>query len=207
MENVLDCYNQLYDPKRPLWCVDERPCQLLGDVLVPIPMKPKRIKREDYHYKRMGTCTILIAFQPHTGQRVVKVYKHRGYKEYAEFMLELKNNHCPDAEQLVVVQDNLSTHTQAAFYAVLPPDQALETARKFEMHFTPTNASWLNMVEIELSVLSQQCLNRRIDSMEFLNQEVQAWATERNSQQATVHWQFTPELAREKFKRHYPDLS
>lgn len=206
MERILWLYALPYDPKRPLWCFDERPCQLLGDTLVPIPMKPGKKWRYDHHYERKGVCNILIAFQPHTGQRVVQVRPQRRAKEYAEFMVELKTVHNPEADTLQIVQDNLNTHSPSSFYTILPPAQALAMANSFEMNYTPKNASWLNMVEIELSVIARQCLNRRLDSMPLLEQEVQTLVQQRNEAAATVNWQFTPELARDKFKRFYPKL-
>jgi hypothetical protein len=206
MEKILDLYAQSYDPKRPLWCFDERPCQLLGDTLVPIPMKPGKKWRYDHHYERHGVCHLLIAFQPHTGQRVVQICQRRTAKEYAEFMVNLKNNHNPAAAALVIVQDNLNIHSPSSFYTILPPAEALTMSKLFEMHYTPVNASWLNMVEIELSVLARQCLNRRIASMAQLEQEVRTFVAERNRLARTIRWQFTPELARSKFERFYPNV-
>lgn len=206
MEQLLDLYGQPYDPKRPLWCFDERPCQLLGDILVPIPMKPGKKWRYDHHYERKGVCNMLIAFQPHTGQRVVQITQRRTAKEYAEFMVALKTVHNPEAERLQIVQDNLNTHQPSSFYTILPPAQALTMAKQFEMNYTPKNASWLNMVEIELSVIARQCLNRRLDSRQRLEQEVLTLVEQRNQAAATIDWQFTPELARDKFHRFYPNL-
>ena len=207
MEHILDLYAQPYDPKWPLWCFDERPCQLLGDTLVPIPMKPGKKWRYDHHYERQGVCNILIAFQPHTGQRVVQVTQRRTAKEYAQFMIDLKRIHNPQAEGLQIVQDNLNTHQPSSFYTILPPAEALAMAKLFEMNYTPKNGSWLNMVEIELSVIARQCLNRRLDSMQLLEQEVLTLVQQRNEASATINWQFTPELAREKFKRFYPQVA
>lgn len=207
MEQILDLYAQPYDPKRPLWCFDERPCQLLGDTLVPIAMKPGKKWRYDHHYERHGVCHLLIAFQPHTGQRVVQIRQRRTAQDYAAFMLELKTKHNPQAETLVLVQDNLNIHDPSSFYTLLPPAEALLLSKQVKMHYTPVNASWLNMVEIELSVIARQCLDRRIDSMTKLEQEVLLFVQERNRQAATVRWQFTPELARIKFERFYPKLA
>jgi DDE superfamily endonuclease len=207
MEKILDLYAQPYDPKRPLWCFDERPCQLLGDTLVPIAMKPGKKWRYDHHYERHGVCHLLVAFQPHTGQRVVEVCQRRTAKQYAAFMRTLKAVHNPDAEQVVLVQDNLNIHSPSSFYTRLPPAEALALSKQFDMHYTPVNASWLNMVEIELSVIARQCLARRIASSEHLHQEVLLLVEERNRQAATVCWPFTPELARVKFERFYPKLA
>lgn len=203
MEDILHLYELPYDPKRPLICVDERPCQLIDDILVPLPMAPGQSKREDYHYKRNGVCTVFIAFEPLTGRRWVQVRKQRTKKDYAEFMQELAKQF-PKADQLVIVQDNLNTHSPGSFYAAFTPEQAFALAQRFEMHYTPTQASWLNMVEMELSILSKQCLDRRIGDMQTLEREVLAWAKERNAKRATVHWQFTQSKARDKFKRFYP---
>lgn len=206
MEAILDLYEQPYDPKRPLICVDERPCQLLDDILVPLPMEPGKTKRQDYHYKRNGVCTIFIAFEPLTGRRIVQVRKRRTKKDYAAFM-KFVAGHYPQAEQIVVIQDNLNTHNPGAFYAAFTPPEAFALAQRFEMHYTPTKASWLNMVEIELSVLARQCLDRRIADIETLEREVMAWVEQRNRVRATVHWQFTKDRARDKFKKFYPNLS
>lgn len=207
MERILDLYAQPYDPKRPLWCVDERPCQLLGDTLVPIAMQPGKKWRYDHHYERHGVCHLLMAFQPHTGQRFVQIRQRRTAQDYAAFMLELKTKHNPQAELLVIVQDNLNIHDPGSFYTLLPPAEALTLSKQVAMHYTPVNASWLNMAEIELSVIARQCLDRRIDSQERLEQEVLTFVAERNRQAATVRWQFTPQLARIKFERFYPKLA
>lgn len=207
MERILDLYAQPYDPKRPLWCVDERPCQLLGDTLVPIAMKPGKKWRYDHHYERHGVCHLLIAFQPHTGQRFVQIRQRRTAQDYAAFIVELKTKHNPQAETLVLVQDNLNIHDPSSFYTLLPPAEALTLSKQVAMHYTPVNASWLNMAEIELSVIARQCLDRRIDSQERLEQEVLTLVEQRNRQAATVRWQFTPELARVKFERFYPKLA
>ena len=206
MEDVLGVYERPYDPKRPVLCVDERPCQLIDNVLVPLPMQPGKPKREGYQYKRNGVCTVFIAFEPLTGQRIVQVRKRRTKKDYAHFMQYVADTFYPDVDQIVVVQDNLNTHNPSSFYTILPPAQAFQLAARFQMHYTPTKASWLNMVEIELSILSKQCLDRRIADIETLEQEVLAWAQDRNAKQATVTWQFTQDRARDKFKRFYPTL-
>jgi hypothetical protein len=203
MENILTLYERPYDPKRPLICFDERPCQLLEDVLAPLPVESGKPKREDYHYKRNGVCTVFIAFEPLTGKRLIRVRPRRTKQDYSEFMKELAKLY-PEAEKILLVQDNLNTHTPGSFYAAFKPDQAFALAQRFEMHYTPPKASWLNMVEIELSALSKQCLNRRIGDMETLEHEALAWAEERNAQRATVRWQFTKDKARDKFQRFYP---
>ena len=205
MEQILDLYEQPYAPKRPLICVDERPCQLLGDVLVPLPMKPGKPKREGYQYKRNGVCTVFMAFEPLTGWRFVQVRPQRTKKDYAHFMQAVAQ-HFAQADLIQVVQDNLNTHNPGSFYQAFKPGKAFALAQRFELFYTPNKASWLNMVEIELSILSKQCLDRRIGDMQTLEREVLAWVKQRNQQRATVRWQFTKDCARDKFKKFYPTL-
>lgn len=207
MEAILHLYQLPYDPMRPLWCFDERPCQLIGDTLVPLPMEPGKPLRQNYAYERHGVCSVLVAIQPHTGQRFVQVRQRRTALDYADFMQTLATAHCPAGGKIVLVQDNLNTHTPAAFYQAFSPECAFALMQQFEMHYTPKKASWLNLAEIELSVLAKQCLDRRIPVMAQLQCEVAAWVQRRNAQRATIHWQFTPEMARDKFSRFYPNLS
>lgn len=206
MEDILDLYEQPYDLRRPVICFDERPCQLLGDVLMPIPMKPGRAKRHDYEYERKGTCCILLAFEPLRGWRFVQVRKQRTAADYAAFMQELVETYYPAVDRIQLVQDNLNTHTPGAFYHALAPHEAFEWAQKFTLHYTPIKGSWLNMAEIELSALSKQCLDRRIADLKILKHEVSAWENERNSIGATVRWQFKKDNARDKLQRHYQKL-
>jgi hypothetical protein len=206
MEDILDLYERPYDPKHPFICVDERPCQLIDDVLMPLPMPPSKPKREGYQYKRNGVCTVFIAFEPLTGRRLVQVRKRRTKQDYAAFMKYMAG-HYPEAEQILVIQDNLNTHNPGSFYAAFKPQEAFVLAQRFEMHYTPAEASWLNMVEIELSILAKQCLDRRIGNFDTLRTEAMAWVRERNAKQATVNWQFTKQMARDKFQRFYPKLS
>jgi hypothetical protein len=206
MENILHLYALPYDAKRPLLCFDERPCQLIEDVLVPMPMEPGKTKREGYEYRRNGVCTVFVAFEPLTGRRFVQVRQRRTKKDYAEFMRELSEHHYPSADKIVLVQDNLNTHTPGSYYEAFSPEEAFALAQRFEMHYTPTKASWLNMVEIELSILSKQCLDRRIGDIEILEREARAWARQRNEQRATVQWEFTQVKARDRFQRFYPDI-
>ena len=173
MEQVLNIYEKPYDPRRPVICFDERPCQLLGDVLMPIPMKPGRVERQDYHYKRNGTCVVLMAVEPLAGHRVVKVTKRRTKKDYAKFMKNLAEQY-PDAEKITLIQDNLNTHNPSSFYEIFSAPEAFALSQRFEMIYTPKKASWLNMAEIEFSVLSRQCLNGYIPSREFLASETLA---------------------------------
>ena len=198
MEKVLDVYERPYDPKRPVVCFDERPCQLLGDVLLPLPMKPGKVKKEDYHYKRHGTCVVLMAVEPLAGKRVVRVTERKTKEDYAGFMKKLSNSY-PDAEKIVLVQDNLNTHNPSSFYETMNPEEAFALSERFEMIYTPKKASWLNMAEIELSALSKQCLDRRIAEIKILKSEVEAWTDKRNKQKTY----FTKNQARDKFERHY----
>lgn len=205
MEDVLDLYEKSYDPKHPVICFDERPCQLIGDAIIPIPMKSGSPKREHYEYVRNGTCCIFMAFEPQAGKRMVGVKTHRTKVDYANFMKELAEQY-PHAESIRLVQDNLNTHTAGSFYEALNPDEAFELAKRFEFHFTPKKGSWLNMAEIELSALSKQCLDRRIETLEKLAAEVDSWEQERNAAKATVRWKFNKNDARIKLQRHYFSL-
>ena len=205
MEDVLDLYEQPYDPKRPVICFDERPCQLIGDAIIPIPIKPGSPKKEHYEYIRNGTCCIFLAFEPRAGKRIVCVKERRTKVDYADFMKMLVH-HYPDAETILLVQDNLNTHTAGSFYEALSAEEAFELAKRFEFHYTPKKGSWLNMAEIELSALSKQCLDRRIEGMKKLDDEVNAWEYERNSIGATVRWRFNKDNARVKLQRHYLNL-
>lgn len=203
MEDILDLYEKPYDSKRPVICFDERPCQLLGDLIAPLPMKPGRVRKEDYTYQRQGTCCLLIAFEPLTGRRVVQVRAQRTKRDYAQFMKTLIEKHYPDVGGIRLVQDNLNTHFAGSFYETFDPETAHRLKNKFEYHYTPKKASWLNMVEIELSILSKQCLNRRIPSMAQLTKEIKALVQKRNRTRATVHWRFTTTQARTKLHSRY----
>ncbi len=205
MEQVLDIYERPYNPSYPVICFDERPCQLLGDVLMPIPMKSGRIERQDYHYQRHGTCAVLMAVEPLAGRRIVNVTEQKTKKDYAEFMKTLATSY-RDAKKIVLVQDNLNTHNPSSFYEVFPAAEAFGLAQRFEMIYTPKKASWLNMAEIELSVLSKQCLDRRIAKMRTLAREVGSWTRRRNQLKATISWNFTKNDARNKLNRFYETI-
>jgi hypothetical protein len=205
MEDVLDLYEQPYDPKHPIICFDERPCQLIGDAIIPIPIKPGSPKKEHYEYVRNGTCCVFLAFEPLAGKRLICVKERRTMVDYADFMRLLVDQY-PEAETILLVQDNLNTHTAGSFYNALPPEDAFQLARRFEYHYTPKKGSWLNMAEIELSALSKQCLDRRIADMKRLIDEVSAWEKERNAIGATVRWRFNKDNARVKLQRHYSNL-
>lgn len=205
MEDVLDLYEHPYDPKNPVICFDERPCQLIGDSVIPIPIKPGSPKKEHYEYVRNGTCCIFLAFEPLAGKRLICVKEHRTKVDYADFMKMLADQY-PEAESIRLVQDNLNTHTVGSFYEALPPDDAFQLAKRFECHYTPKKGSWLNMAEIELSAISKQCLDRRIANINKLANEVRAWEQERNAIGATVKWRFNKDNARKKLHRHYLNL-
>ena len=206
MEQVLDIYERPYDPAYPVVCFDERPCQLLADVLMPIPMRPGRVERQDYEYERNGTCVVLMAVEPLAGSRISKVTAQRTKKDYAKFMKSLAASY-PDAEKIVLVQDNLNTHNPSSFYETLPAAEAFALAQRFEMVYTPKKASWLNMAEIELSALSKQCLDRRIAEMQTLAAEVNNWAKRRNRLKAGISWNFTKNDARKKLNGFYESIN
>ena len=202
LEQVLDVYEKPYDADYPVLCFDERPCQLLGEVLMPLPMKPGQVQKEDYHYERHGTCAILMAVEPLAAKRVVEVTEQRTKKDYARFMKSLGAAY-PHAKQIVLVQDNLNTHNPSSFYEVFEPAEAFALSQRFRMVYTPKKASWLNMAEIELAALAKQCLDRRIAKIETLSSEVQSWTRQRNQQRTQIHWSFTKHDARSKLQRHY----
>lgn len=202
MEHILALYANAYDPKYPVICFDERPCFLIGDLVVPVPMSAGKPKREDYHYSKHGSCALLMAFEPHTGRRWAKVYNRRTAEEYTHFMQHLSEQF-PDADKIELVQDNLNTHQGGSFYAHLPAEEAFALSERFDMHFTPKGASWLNMVELEFSALSRQCLECRIPCQQLLEREVLAWVEARNAKQTTVSWQFSIQAARNKLERYY----
>jgi hypothetical protein len=203
MEDVLALYDLEYDPLRPVICIDELPFQLLGDKVSPIKMKSGKIKKVDYEYKRCGTASVFLAFEPLTGKRLVRVYPQRTRADYCRFQKEVVK-FWSGAEKIVQVQDNLNTHNAGSFYENLPPQEAFELMKKFEFHYTPKKGSWLNMAELELSAISRQCLKgRRISQIETLSNELEALVKERNRLEIKVDWQFTKEKARDTLKRHY----
>lgn len=216
-EDVLAVYERPYDPCFPVVCFDERPCVLHGQPVEPLPpvsaqpaageqpAKAGRPRRESSTYVRQGTGCLLAAFEPGTGQRLVEVWARRTGADYCRFMQHLAA-HYPQAEKIVLVQDNLNTHTDAVFYQHLPPAQARALAARFEVHYTPKNASWLNMVELELSAVARQCLHQRIHTLDELSAHVAACVAESNAARATVKWQFTLEKARVKLDRHYQKI-
>ena len=206
MEDVLDVYVRPLDPKRPQVCFDESSKQHLKEVRTPLPGEPGQPARYDTEYERNGVSNLFMFFSPLLNWRHVKVTNHRKACDWAECMRELVDVHFPGAERITVVLDNLNTHTPAALYAAFEPAEAKRIWDKLEFHYTPKHGSWLNMAEIELSVLSRQCLDRRIPDQETLKTEVAAWETERNTSGATVMWRFTTADARIKLKHLYPSI-
>jgi hypothetical protein len=206
MEDVLEVYHRPHDAKRPLVCLDEASKQLVGEVVQPLPPEPGQPGRFDYEYVRNGTANLFMVSEPLVGWRAVQVTERRTAKDYAEVLRWLAEDVHPDAEVIVLVQDNLNTHTLASLYEAFAPEQARRLAERFEVHYTPKHGSWLNVAEIELSVLARQCLDRRIESAEELRREVGAWEAERNERAVEVRWRFTTAEARIKLHRLYPSL-
>jgi hypothetical protein len=202
MENVLDIYEREYDADRPVICFDERPCQLIGNILVPLPVEPGKPMREDYHYERKGTCVVLLAVEPLTGRRIVEVRKQKTKVDYAKFMKKVAFNY-QSAKKIILIQDNLNTHNPSSFYETFDASEAFELSQRFEMQYTPKKASWLNMAEIEFSALSKQCLDRRIGEIKVLEREVTTWTKNRNKAKTKITWQFTKDKARTKFENQY----
>lgn len=206
MEDVLDLYAEPYKPWQPMVCFDERPCQLLADVFEPLPRQPGRAKRVDYEYERRGVCNAFLLFQPLAGWREVKVTQRRTKHDFAHVMRDLVDVHFPHAEKIRVVLDNLNTHSPASLYEAFPPQEARRLVNKLEFHYTPKHASWLNMAEIEFSVMVGQCLKRRIPDQATLTSVLAAYTARRNAAHATVRWQFDVQRARTKLARLYPQL-
>ena len=206
MEDVLEVYQRPPDPDRPLVCLDETSKQLVVATRAPIPAKPGRPARHDYEYERNGVANLFMMFAPLAGWRHVKVTDRHAAVDYAHALKDLSDVHFPGAEKIVLVQDNLSTHTTASLYAAFPAAEARRLAQRFEWHYTPKHGSWLDMAESELGVLSCQCLNRRIPDKLTLEREVAAWHDYRNKRHATADWQFTTDDARIKLKRLYPSF-
>src|SRR5215211_8063764 len=204
MEDVLDLYEEPYEPKRPVVCFDEMPYQMVAETRTPVPAKPGRVVRYDYEYERRGMANIFAFFEPKACWRHLDVTERRTAVDFAQAMRHLADEHYPEAEKVRVVLDNLNTHTPASLYKAFEPEEARRILRRLEFRHTPTHASWLNMVEIELSVLSRQCLERRIPDAERLAREIGAWEQERNEGGTTVQWRFTASEAREKLERLYP---
>jgi hypothetical protein len=206
MEDVLEVYHRNYDPRRPVVCVDETSKQLVGETRVPVPAAPGRPERIDYEYERNGTANLFLATEPLVGQRRVKVTDRRTKIDFAALVREMVDDWYADAEKIVVVMDNLNTHRLASLYEAFEPAEARRLVEKLEIHYTPKHGSWLNIAEIELGILSRQCLDRRLGTAGVLKKEVRAWERDRNRTCGTVDWQFTTADARIKLKRLYPSF-
>lgn len=206
MEHILWLYSLPYDADNPVVCFDERPCQLLGDTIESLAMKPGQVLKESSTYVRNGTCSLLAAIEPLTGHRLATVYRRRTKKEYTLFLQAIADRY-PRATKIHLVQDNLNTHNTSSLYENLPADEAFALAKRFEFHYTPKSASWLNMIEIEFSALARQCLNRRIPTMEQLEKEVITLVKRRHKNKTPIHWQFSVDMARNKLNRHYEKVN
>lgn len=207
MEDLLDLYAQPYDPKRPVVCFDERPYPLIGETRQPIPAKPGQPKRVDYQYERNGVVNLFVCLEPLAGWRHVEVTQQRTKSDFAHQMQHLVDDHHPQAEVIRLVVDNLNIHNPAALYEVFPAPEARRILAKLEFHYTPKHASWLNQVEIEISVLSRQCLERRLPDQQRLTCEIAAWENQRNAQKAKIDWRFSAADARVKLQRSYPVIT
>jgi len=205
MEMVLDIYKRPFDQRFPVVCMDESPKQLIGETKTPIAASPGQVAKYDYEYKRYGACNVFIACEPLAGKRLVKITERKTKIDWAYFLEDIATLYT-DAEKITLVMDNLNTHTPGALYEAFPPTRAKSLWDRFGFVFTPKHGSWLNMAEIELNVLTGQCLNRRIDNIEEVRQETMAWQEYRNNKNSTVNWQFTANDARIKLSRLYPSL-
>jgi transposase len=206
LEDVVDVYEQPYNPKRPVVGLDEKPCQLIKDVLQPLAAKPGRRKRIDYEYERCGSANLFGWVEPLTGKRDVWVTERRTATDYAHTLKRLSEAF-PEAEVIIVIQDNLNTHSKASLYQAFEAEEANRLAKRFEFHFTPKHGSWLNVQELEWSALARQALSERVGDRERLEQLVEAWLQERREKAVSIDWQFTTEDARIKLKRLYPIMS
>jgi hypothetical protein len=206
MENVLEVYTRPYDPQRPVLGCDEASKQLVADVQTPLPLAPGQPQRIDYEYERHGTANLFMVFEPLAGKRQVEVTAQRTKADFARLLRRVTDEWYPEAEVITLVVDNLNTHRPAVLYEVFEPAEARRILERLEFVYTPKHASWLNVAELELSVLGRQCLDRRLPDQEALAREVAAWQCSRNAAQVTVDWQFTTPDARVKLKRLYPSL-
>ena len=206
MEDVLEVYTRSHDPSRPLVCLDETSRQLIAETRMPLPMGPGRPARLDYEYRRNGTANLFMLFAPLEGWRHVKVTARRTAVDYAHLLKEAADTHFPKAEKIILVQDNLNTHTPASLYEAFPAAEARRLVERFEWHYTPKHGSWLNLAESELGVLSSQCLDRRIPDRQTLIDEIAAWEADRNNNNVEANWRFTTDDARLKLKSLYPAI-
>jgi len=206
MEDVLEVYKRPYDPRRPVVCLDETSKQLIGEVRAPVLASPGQVAHYDCEYVRHGVANLFMICEPLAGQREVEVTDRRTKKDYAQCLRKIADEMYPQAEGIVLVQDNLNTHSPASLYEAFEPAEAKRLADRFEFHYTPKHGSWLDMAEIELGILGRQCLSRRIDNIEGLRSEVKAWNVARNATGTKVNWQFTTAGARIKLRRLYPSI-
>lgn len=204
MEDVLDVYKRPHDPSYPLVCLDEATKQLIKEAHPPLPLKPGQPARYDYEYERNGTANLFMMFAPLEGWRQVKVTERHTAVDYAHVLKDLSDLHFPNAKKIVLVQDNLNTHKPASLYEAFPPEEARRLVERFEWHYTPKHGSWLDMAESELSIVSSQCLDRRIPDRQTLENEVAAWLSDRNKNNSQTDWRFTTDDARIKLKHLYP---
>jgi len=206
MEDVLEVYHAPYDLQYPLICMDESNKQLVGEVHAPLAPAPGRGQILDHEYVRNGVAEIFLGVEPLSGRRHVAITEHRGRKDWALFIKGMLEERYPQATKVRLVMDNLNTHSTASLYETFPPEEARRLASRLEIHYTPKHGSWLNVAEIELSVLNSQCLNRRIPDADLMRKEVASWEQDRNNRAATIDWRFTTADARIKLKRLYPKL-
>ena len=204
MEDILDIYEMPYHPEVPVVCMDEKPYQLLGEVREPLPMRPGDTEKADCEYVRNGTCSIFTFVEPLGGVRHVSAREHRTAIDWAEEIRYLVDVSYADRAKIILVMDNLNTHGVSSLYKAFPAKEARRIAKKLEIHYTPKHGSWLNIAEIELNVMTRQCLSRRVEGMELLRKELAAWESDRNAHTACIQWQFTNDKARTKLTSLYP---
>jgi len=206
MERILELYARPYDARFPVVCYDERPCFLIGELMKGIEMKAEQVKKEHYAYEKLGSCSLLATIEPLTGKRIADVFSQRRKIEFALHFQKVAARYA-EAEQIIVILDNLNTHDESAFYEVFEAEEARRLSKKFRFVKTPKSASWLNMIEIEFSAISRLCLDRRIPTKEKLEKEVLAIIKEREEKQIKINWQFSIETARTKLNRHYSEVN
>lgn len=204
MEDILDIYEMPYNPAVPVVCMDEKPYQLLGETREPLPMRPGNTQKIDSEYVRNGTCSIFVFVEPLGGVRHISVREHRTAVDWAEEIRYLADVRYPDRDKIILVMDNLNTHALSSLYKAFPAPEARRIAKKLEIHYTPKHGSWLDIAEIELNVMTRQCLSRRIADIKLLRQELAAWESDRNEHTACIQWQFTTGHARTKLVSLYP---
>lgn len=205
MEDILDVYELPYDAMRPVVCMDEKPYQLLGEARGPMPIRPGDDRKVDSEYIRNGTCSIFVFTQPLGGVRYVSAREHRTAIDWAHEIRYLSDEMYPHAEKIVLVMDNLNTHKPSSLYKAFPPAEARRIIKRLEIHYTPKHGSWLNIAEIELNVMTRQCLSRRVETLPFLQKELRVWETDRNAACAKINWHFTAGTARTKLVSLYPN--